>query len=309
VFADAVIDFLQGYEEEAPFYAYVAFTAPHDPRQPPVPYRNLYYENPPPLPANFLPQHPFDNGDLQLRDERLAAWPRTAAVVQEQLAEYYGLITHLDAEVGRILNALAQSDHADNTYVIYAADHGLALGSHGLLGKQSVYEHSQQSPLIIVGPDVPHGETTAFTYLLDLVPTISRLANISPLDAVDGHDLSGLWHGTQDSIRDSLFLAYRDVARAVRDDRYKLIRYPQIDHTQLFDLQTDPDELHNLADDAAYSERIAALTALLKDWQQQLGDAQALTVPSPQTADIDLTNADRTPDQWQPDWIIQKYFE
>ena len=99
------------------------------------------------------------------------------------------------------------------------------------------------------------------------------------------------------------------MARAVRDNRYKLIRYPQIDHTQLFDLQTDPDELHNLADDEAHSERIASLTALLKNWQHQLGDTQALTVPSPQAADIDLTNADRTPDQWQPDWIIQKYFE
>ncbi|MED5376672.1 MAG: sulfatase-like hydrolase/transferase [Acidobacteriota bacterium] len=311
VFADAVIDFLQNYKEEAPFYAYVAFTAPHDPRQPPVPYRNQYYEDPPPLPTNFLPQHPFNNSDSDLtgRDERLAAWPRTPEVIQDQLAEYYGLITHLDVEVGRILNVLAQSSHADNTYVIYAADHGLAVGSHGLLGKQSVYEHSQQSPLIIVGPDVPHGETTALTYLFDLVPTISRLTNTPPLDAIDGHDLSSLWQGTQESIRDSLFLAYRDVARAVRDDRYKLIRYPQIDHTQLFDLQADPDELHNLANDEVYSERIDYLTALLRNWQHQLGDTQALTVPSPEPATIDLSDADRFPDQWQPDWIVQKYFE
>ena len=95
----------------------------------------------------------------------------------------------------------------------------------------------------------------------------------------------------------------------MRDDRYKLIRYPQIDHTQLFDLQTDPDELHNLANDGAYTERITALTALLQDWQQQLGDAQALTVTSPQPTTIDLSDADRFPDQWQPDWIVQKYFE
>ena len=99
------------------------------------------------------------------------------------------------------------------------------------------------------------------------------------------------------------------MARAVRDNRYKLIRYPQIDHTQLFDLQTDPDELHNLADDGAHTERITALTALLQDWQQQLGDTQALTVPSPQPTTIDLSDADRFPDQWQPDWIVQKYFE
>ena len=109
MFADAAIDFLKNYQGDQPFYAYVAFTAPHDPRQPPRSYREMYYKDPPPLPRNFLPQHPFDNGALIGRDENLGPWPRPPAMIQDQLSEYYGLITHLDEQVGRILEALAKA--------------------------------------------------------------------------------------------------------------------------------------------------------------------------------------------------------
>jgi|TARA_B100001964_G_scaffold236711_1_gene298894 arylsulfatase A-like enzyme len=309
LFADAVIDFLRGHTDDTPFYAYVAFTAPHDPRQPPLPHRDRYYENRPPLPANFAPQHPFLIGDPMVRDEQLAAWPRTEEVVSDQLAEYYGLITHMDEEVGRILDVLDETGHAENTYIIYAADHGLAMGSHGLLGKQSVYEHSQRAPLIVVGPDVPRGESRAFTYLLDIFPTVTALAGVENPEGIDGHDLSGIWLGERQSIRDAIFLAYRDVARSVRDDRFKLIRYPQIDRTQLFDLVVDPDELNDLSEDGSQADRLAQLTALLETWQARMGDEQPLIVESPQPGAIDLTGAERTVDQWQPDWIVEKYFE
>jgi len=92
LFADSVIDFLKDKSKDKPFYAYVSFTAPHDPRQPPESFRDHYYEERPPLPRNFLPQHPFDNGWLVVRDEKLAPWPRTLEVISDQLAEYYGLI-------------------------------------------------------------------------------------------------------------------------------------------------------------------------------------------------------------------------
>ena len=308
VFADAAIEFLQTYNEEAPFYSYVAFTAPHDPRQPPLPYREMYYENRPPLPPNFLPQHPFENGGMRVRDEQLAAWPRARGVISDQLAEYYGLITHLDEQVGRILTALQDSGHADDTYVIYAADHGLALGSHGLLGKQSVYEHSQRAPLIIAGPGVPHGETTALTYLLDLFPTVTALADISVPTDIDGRDLSVLWSGEQDTIRDSLFLAFMDVARSVRNEQYKLIRYPQINRTQLFNLRVDPHELDNLAEEPAHEALVKDLTASLEDWQHRLGDTQPLTIENPRPAELDLYGSERIPDRWQPEWIVRKYF-
>ena len=167
---------------------------------PPLAYREPYYRNLPPLPANFLPQLPFDNGMMHGgRDENLAAWPRTEAMIRDQLAEYYGLITHMDEQIGRILAALKQSGQADNTIIIFAADNGLALGSHGLLGKQSVFEHSMRVPLIFAGPGIPHGKSTqAFTYLLDLFPDALRHARHSELPpALKGESLRPLWEGSK----------------------------------------------------------------------------------------------------------------
>src|SRR3954451_10426891 len=135
------------------------------------------------------------------RDENLAPYPRTKEVISDQLCEYYGLITHLDEQVGRILQALAESGHADDTLIVYTADHGLALGSHGLLGKQSLYEHSMRSPLIIAGPGVPAGGSTrAFTYLFDLFATIAVAAGVPRQEKQAGEDLRPLWTGARDQI-------------------------------------------------------------------------------------------------------------
>jgi arylsulfatase A-like enzyme len=310
LFANAAVEFLRSYRGTEPFFCYVAFTAPHDPRQPPLPYRQMYYENRPPLPANFLPQHPFDNGYMAGgRDEELAPWPRTREVISDQLAEYYGLITHLDEQIGRVLDALEQSGQADNTYVIFASDQGLALGSHGLLGKQSVYEHSMRSPLILVGPGVPAGKSTdAFTYLLDLYPTICGLTGITPPAGLDGYDLAPLWTGQREQVRDSIFLPFQDIMRAVRDRRWKLIQYPQINHTQLFDLESDPHEMTNLAADPAHAETLERMFTLLKESQKLAGDDQPLWTDNPKRKEIDLTGRQREPDPWQPSWIVEKYF-
>lgn len=308
LFADAVINFLGEYKEDKPFFAYAAFTAPHDPRQPPVGHREQYYSKRPPLPINFRPQHPFDNGFVVGRDENLAGWPRTKDVVSDQLCEYYGLITHLDDQIGRIVAALEDSGHAKDTVVIYAADHGLAMGSHGLLGKQSVYEHSMRCPLIVAGRGIPQGSTDAFTYLLDLYPTLCSVAGVEPPKQLDGADISPIWSGKTANVRDEVFLQYTRHARAVREDRWKLIRYPQIDHTQLFDLKSDPHEMKNLADSADHSGEVERLTAKLKDWQKNWGDKQPLTVDNPKKKNVDLTGKQRKPDRWQPQWIREKYF-
>ncbi|MFN9742144.1 MAG: sulfatase-like hydrolase/transferase, partial [Acidobacteriota bacterium] len=150
LFADAAIEYLEERDNRQPFFAYVAFTAPHDPRQPPPSWRDYYYRKLPPLPVNFLPQFPFDNGMVRnLRDENLADWPRSGPVIREQIAEYYGLLSDMDEQIGRIVAALKRTGADRNTIIIYAADNGLAIGSHGLLGKQSVFQHSVQVPLII----------------------------------------------------------------------------------------------------------------------------------------------------------------
>ena len=316
LFADSVIAFLgeqaalaQGDERDQPFFAYVPFMAPHDPRQPPPEYRERYYRRDLPLPANYMPQHPFDHGVLNVRDENLAAWPRTPEVIRDQLAEYYGLISHLDEQVGRILAALEENGQAGNTVVVYAADHGLGLGSHGLLGKQNLYEHSMRCPLIVRGPGIPHGSTDAFTYLFDLFPTLLGLGSAETPPGIDGRDLAALWSGEGDTAwRQSLFLPYQDLMRAVRDERYKLIVYPKVNHRQLFDLAEDPHELRNLAADPAHRQTLARLEALLEGWRAAMADPAPLETDDPSPLRRDLTGRERRPDRWQPRWILDKYF-
>lgn len=309
IFADTLIDFLENHDDEKPFFAYAAFTVPHDPRTPAARYREKYYAKNLPVPANFMPQHPFNNGALVIRDEELGAWPRTESMVRDHLAEYYGLIEHLDEQVGRILEALDKTAEADNTYVVYAGDHGLAVGSHGLLGKQSVYEHSMKTPMIVRGPGIPAGESSqALTYLFDLFPTLLGLADQELPHDVDGESLEPVWKGDAERVRDSIFLAYGDSMRSVRDDRYKLIRYPRVDVNQLFDLRNDPDELNNLAASGNQTSRVARMMEMLRTWQANLGDTVPLTVDNPEPKEIDLTGKSRSPDRWQPMWVIEKYF-
>ncbi len=308
IFADAAIDFLKNAPAGVPFYCYLPFTAPHDPRMPPEPYREKYYQKHPPLPPNFTSQHPFDNGRLITRDETLAPWPRTEKIVRDQIAEYYGLIEHLDTQIGRVLDTLAASPFADNTYVVFAADHGIALGSHGLLGKQNIYEHSMRAPLLVAGPNVLHGETQSLTYLLDIVPTLCDALGVSALNPVDGYSLAPLWRREKSSVRDVIYLAYEDSQRAVVESQWKLIRYPLINYTQLFDLANDPYEMQNLADIPEYADRVDALMERLTHEQARYGDVAPLTVEQPLPKQIDLSGTPRDPDPWQPEWIVKKYF-
>jgi len=308
LFADAAIGFLKSAPDDKPFFAYVSFTSPHDPRQPPKEYVEKYYNNLPPLPDNFMPQHPFFNGWMTGRDEALAAWPRTPEVVQQQLAEYYGMITHMDAQIGRILKALQESGRADNTYVIYTADHGLAVGSHGLLGKQSVYEHSMGTPLMIAGPGIKRDSSEALVYLLDLFPTITDLAGVETPKSVEGQSLAPIIKGQKESVRDTLYLTYEKYMRGLTDGRWKLIRYPHINYTQLFDLENDPSELHNLAEKVEQKSRVDQMMTQLKDWQQQVDDKTPLTSENPKEMEIDLSGRKRTADKHQPAWIVEKYF-
>ena len=144
LYADKAIGFLQNKvrDSENPFFMYVAFNAPHDPRQSPKEYVDMYPKADIAIPDNYMPEHPFDQGDHRLRDENLAAFPRTEECVQLHRSEYYAIITHMDHEIGRILTALDSSGRADNTYIIFSSDHGLAVGHHGLMGKQNQYDHS-----------------------------------------------------------------------------------------------------------------------------------------------------------------------
>ena len=290
VFADAAIEFIEGQAGPDPFLCYVPFNLPHDPRLAPQPFHDRLNANKPPLPANYLPQHPFNNGALVIRDEELAPWPRTPEVVRQHLADYYAAIEFLDEQVGRILAALKASGKYENTVVVYTADHGLALGSHGLFGKQSLYDHSMHSPLVMAGPGVPKGKKTdAFCYLLDIFPTLGDLAGVPGPKESEGLSLVPVLEGKVATRRDSIFTSYASFQRAVRDDRWKLIVYPQINKTQLFDLHDDPDETHDLAADPNHKAEVTRLTSLLQTWQRELGDNLPLTSEHPQPAEFDFS--------------------
>lgn len=280
---DDAIAFLKERPNSKPFFMYLAFANPHDPRVAAQKYLELYSRDRIPLPKNYLPIHPFNNGEMTVRDEQLAPWPRTEGEMRRHLHEYYAVISGLDYHIGRLLRTLKELQLDSNTLIIYSADHGLAVGSHGLMGKQNLYEHSMKAPLIFTGPGIRPGRSDALVYLLDIFPTVCELVGAKLPAGLDGKSFAGILRGKQTGVRGTLFLAYRDVQRAVRDERWKFIRYPQINKTQLFDLQTDPEETHDLAGEPSQAVRLDRMTAQLREWQKQLGDSAPLSSDQPKS--------------------------
>jgi len=289
IFADAAIRFLRSYAATNPFFLYVAFTQPHDPRMAPDSFRKLYDPKRLSLPRNFLSEHPFNNGEMLVRDEELLPWPRRAEALRREMADYYASISFMDFEIGRILDELEKNDRGRNTLIIFASDHGLALGQHGLLGKQNLYEHSVRAPLIFCGPNIPRGKKSdALCYLFDIFPTVAELTQ-TPLPAgVEGKSLWPIISRQKQSHRESIFGAYRVVQRMIRDERWKLIRYPQINKTQLFDLERDPEELFDLSSEKDQAQRVPDMMARLEQAQGELGDRLPLTTTNAQPPRIRL---------------------
>ncbi len=312
LFADAAIDFINDYAKKPkknPFFCYVAFTAPHDPRSPLKEYLNTYQDETIPLPGNFKKYHPFAFDYMQIRDETLASWPRTPEIIQASLADYYSLITHLDKRLGQIIETLKENNLLDNTIIVFASDNGLAIGSHGLMGKQNLYEHSIKVPLIIRGPGIPSGNTcNAFMYLYDLFPTLCDLSGLPVLKGIDGKDFVPVIRGEIEGVRNSIFTVYRNTVRAVRDKEWKLIRYPERNYTQLFNLISDPLEINNLAEENAFQSKVKELTEVLKEWQVSAGDSAVLTADKILPMDYNPLEFVRIPDPYQPEYVVKKYF-
>ncbi|MDE3740979.1 sulfatase-like hydrolase/transferase [Maribacter polysaccharolyticus] len=313
LFADAAIDYINGYAQEKkdrPFFCYIAFTAPHDPRSPREDYIGMYPDESMPLPGNFKALHPFKFDNLNIRDETLGPWPRTPELIKSSLADYYALISHMDNRIGDVINTLKEQGLYDNTIIVYAADNGLAIGSHGLLGKQDLYEHSTKVPLIISGPGVPKSETRdAFLYLFDIYPTLAELCNLPEPTEIDGKNFTSVLAGKETKIRESLYTAYRHTARAVRTEDWKLIRYPERDYTQLYNLKKDPLEIRNLAELDAYESVVENMLLLLADWHASTDDTANLNPSTILPLEYDYKKLMQIPDDKQPKYILDKYFQ
>jgi arylsulfatase A-like enzyme len=286
VFADEAIRFIKEHQS-GPFFAYVPFDAPHDPHIVPPDFPITYDVAKIPPPPAFLPQHPWDNGEMAIRDEKLLPWPRTVDAARAYLAEYYQYISYLDAQIGRVLDALEASPYAKNTIVVFSADSGVARGSHGLIGKQNLYDFgSVRVPLIISGPGIPANQRTdALCYLFDVLPTLGKVCGVTGPAASEGIEFSATLADPAKPARGTLIFAYKNLQRAICDARWKLIRYPQVDRTQLFDLQNDPHEALNLADKPEHAAKVAELTALLEAEMKRSGDTGTLKVPNPKPAE------------------------
>jgi len=275
VWSDCAVDHLlnKAAKRRAPFFMYVGFNAPHDPRQSPKEFVDQFPRGNIKIPPNYLPEHPFDLGDYYIRDEVLAPFPRTKEAVQLHRSEYYAIISHLDTQIGRILDALEKTGKAQNTYVILTADHGLAVGEHGLMGKQNMYDCSIRVPWIIAGPGIKKGSRVdELVYQHSTFATTCELAGIPVPKAVEFPSCVDLIKGGHTPKHDAIFSRYRDFQRAVRTKDHKLIVYPKAKIVQLFDMKNDPWEMQNLASDPKLTSVKAQLTQRLRQFQQELDD-------------------------------------
>ncbi|VGO15386.1 Arylsulfatase [Pontiella desulfatans] len=276
VVADNGIEFIRHAAKEAkPFFMHLAFNAPHDPRQAPKEYIDRYPLERIKLPESFLPEYPFKDDigcGKGLRDEALAPFPRTEYAVKVHRQEYFAIVSHMDHQIGRILDALEESGEADNTYIIFTADHGLACGHHGLIGKQNMYEDSVRAPFIMVGPGIEAGTKVGTPiYLQDVVPTTLELAGKEIPDYVEFKSLNPLFKG-EIKHYDAIYSSYQNQQRMVMQDGWKLIYYPSISKTRLFNLKNDPFEKNDLAGNPEYTAKLTELEKSLANLREQYND-------------------------------------
>ncbi|WP_223552127.1 sulfatase-like hydrolase/transferase [Aestuariivivens sp. NBU2969] len=280
---DAVAFIDSAAQKQQPFFMYVAFNAPHDPRQSPKKYVDMYALDSIAIPESFMPEHPYAEtmgADQNLRDEKLAPFPRTEYAVKVNRQEYYAITTHLDHQIRDILNALEQRGLKDNTYIFFTSDHGLAVGEHGLMGKQSMYDHSIRVPLIVVGPDIPKGnKVNTDVYLQDIMASALELAGVEKPDYITFNSFLDLAKGKTDQGNyNAIYGTYEKRSqRMIRKGNYKLIVYPRTQQALLYNLEKDPLELNNLA---SIKENANTLKALFKDllaMQREMGDPLDLT--------------------------------
>ncbi|WP_051620545.1 sulfatase-like hydrolase/transferase [Paenibacillus sp. UNC451MF] len=287
IFTDAAVRFLEEYDSGKPFALYLAYTAPHDPRTAPEEFRARYRDEDMPLPPNVLPEHPFDNGEMSIRDEQLEAWPRTPEAIQRHIADYYAMISHMDDGIGKVMQKLEERGLSEDTIIVYTADHGLAVGQHGLMGKQNMYDHSIRVPLIFRGPGVPHGKTVlGLNNQLDLFRTLCDLTGATVPEGVEGLSLLPYFQEDNSSsvIRKTVCSAYKNLQRMVKNERWKLIYYVSPEDTtkvriQLFDLKLDPWELEDVSGIPGNMEHIKDLYQELLLWQMEAGDSLELPLP------------------------------
>lgn len=278
VLKDDALDFIEEAKiKDDPFFMYLAFNAPHDPRQAPQEYIDMYPLENISVPESYMPEYPYrhsiGNGN-NLRDEALAPFPRTEHAIKTHTQEYYASITHVDTQIGIIMDALKKSGKMDNTYIFFTADHGLAMGRHGLLGKQSLFDHSIRPPMVVIGPEIPkNNKVDADIYLQDIMATSIEIAGIKKPEYVDFNSFLDLAKGeTEKSHYKAIYGAYLKVNRMIRKDNFKLLVYPELKKVLLFDLKNDPEEMNDISKIPYNKDKVKSLFAELLQLQKDMDD-------------------------------------
>ena len=320
--AEQVLEFLQDRattKETKPFLIYYGFSHPHDTRDgtPALLAKygavnhsdqdSLPPANPkqPLLPANYLPSHPFPHGHPGLRDEVAVSgvWEkRDPLTIRNEIGRYNACSENIDIQIGRVLKQLEAMGELENTYIFYTADHGMAVGRHGLQGKQNLYEHTWRVPFLVKGPGItPGSRAPGNVYLLDTLATLCALAGIDPPASSEGIGFKDVLEGKRPVVRDVMYGTYcggtKPGMRSVRKGDWKLIQYDVMDgavrEKQLFNLADNPSEFlsqhHdsevialtgtkptpeqvNLADDPRYASKLAEMETVLLAEMRRLDD-------------------------------------
>ncbi len=280
-------------QEGKPFFLWSSFFDPHPPYVMPEPWASMYdpddmepghfvegeFDDMPPHFAKTREQDPDYSMYKEEGGNALHGFHshlHTDEELRRSLACYYGMTSLIDQEVGRILDALDRLGIAENTLVVYTTDHGHFLGQHGLIAKGAFhYEDMVRIPMIARCPDqVTAGQASdALQSQIDFAPTMLAAAGIEIPGLMQGRNQLDVWRGAEDAARDHVVVENRHNPttmhlRTLVTDRYKLTVYRDAEYGELFDLQEDPQELHNCWDDAAYADIKARL--LLKFMQAEI---------------------------------------
>jgi arylsulfatase A-like enzyme len=235
--ADALMEFLgRPSTGKQPFFAYGAFTAPHDPREASAEDAAFYKGAQLTLPKPWKPAPVLDNGELKVRDEMVVPAPRTQEQCVQELRDYYALITELDRNLGRVMGKLEERGMLGNTIILFAADNGLAMGAHGLMGKQNMHEHSLRVPMMVAGP---RGKSVREKTPRYLYSSYSHLCGMAGLSVPRGVEANAPEH---------LYFGYRHLQRAVQVKGRKMV-WNQASKGMVreqYDLRKDPFEENNL---------------------------------------------------------------
>lgn len=267
-----------------PFFLTLSFTQPHDPYMTTQTYWDYYdhtaIDLPSVAPIPLDQQDPHSRRILELC--RSDQYHITLEHVRNARHAYYGMISYIDDQVGKVLMALREAQLAENTVIIITADHGEMLGERGMWYKMNFFEPAARVPFIVFAPNRFKPRRVAKNMsLIDLLPTVLALAAgqrkaPEPIVPIDGHSLVPLLTGDESNWPDVVFGEYLAEGTTapcfmVKQGRYKYI-HCTTDAAQLFDLDDDPQELNNLAGQAAYGSVERSLTEMLGRW-----DTEAIT--------------------------------